>query len=94
MPVDGLRISSVEKKLLARLRSLIRKPRKRARGHIDYTLRVKVHAENQPVAVALIEANAEHLPPTHGLEQGKAYATCKRLNVQFVFSSNGLSPRD
>jgi len=65
------------------------KPRKRAKGRIDYTLRVKVHPETQPVALALIEAKAEHLPPTHGLEQGKSYAACKRLNVQFVFSSNG-----
>ncbi len=32
---------------------------------------------------------AEHLPPAHGLEQAKLYATCKRLNVPFVFSSNG-----
>jgi type I restriction enzyme R subunit len=65
------------------------KPRKRAKGRIDYTLRVKVNPDNQPVAVALIEAKAEDLPPTHGLEQGKLYATCKRLNVPFVFSSNG-----
>lgn len=41
------------------------------------------------MAVALIEAKAENLPPTHGLEQGKLYASCKRLNVPFVFSSNG-----
>ena len=27
--------------------------------------------------------------PAHGLEQGKLYASCKRLNVPFVFSSNG-----
>src|SRR5262245_51112716 len=65
------------------------KPRKRARGRVDYTLRVKVNAQTQPVAVALIEAKAEDLPPTHGLEQGKAYAACQRLNVPFVFSSNG-----
>ena len=39
--------------------------------------------------MALIEAKAENLPPTHGLEQGKGYAACKRLNVSFVFSSNG-----
>jgi len=41
------------------------------------------------VAVALIEAKAEHLPPGHGLEQAKLYARCERLNVPFVFSSNG-----
>jgi type I restriction enzyme R subunit len=39
--------------------------------------------------MALIEAKAEHLPPTQGLEQVKAYASCKRLNVAFAFSSNG-----
>lgn len=55
----------------------------------DYTLRIAVNPETQPVAVALIEAKAENLPPAHGLEQGKLYASCKRLNVPFVFSSNG-----
>jgi type I restriction enzyme R subunit len=63
--------------------------RRRARGRIDYTLRAKVNPETQPLALALIEAKAERLPPTHGLEQAKLYAACKRLNVQFVFSSNG-----
>src|SRR2546426_842335 len=65
------------------------KPRKQARGRVDYTLRVKVNIDTQPVAVALIEAKAEDLPPNHGLEQGKAYAASKRLNVPFVFASNG-----
>lgn len=65
------------------------KPRRSARGRVDYTLRIKANPTAQPVAVALIEAKAEDLPPTHGLEQGKVYATSKRLNVPFVFSSNG-----
>ncbi len=65
------------------------KPRKRAKGRVDYLLRVAVNAESQPVAVALIEAKAEALPPDHGLEQAKLYASCKRLNVPFVFSTNG-----
>ncbi len=64
-------------------------PRRRGKGRVDYVLRVKVSPDTQPVAVALIEAKAEHLPPAHGLEQAKLYATCKRLNVPFVFSSNG-----
>jgi type I restriction enzyme R subunit len=64
-------------------------PRKRAKGRTDYTLRVKVSDKAQPVALALIEAKAEHLPPGHGLEQGKNYAACKRLAVRFVFASNG-----
>ncbi|MBI3014689.1 MAG: DEAD/DEAH box helicase family protein [Candidatus Tectomicrobia bacterium] len=65
------------------------KPRKQAKGRVDYTLRIKVNPDTQPLAVALIEAKAEDFPPTHGLEQAKLYAACKRLNVPFVFSSNG-----
>ncbi|MDA8085886.1 MAG: DEAD/DEAH box helicase family protein [Nitrospiraceae bacterium] len=65
------------------------KPRRRGKGRIDYTLRVKVHPETQPIALALIEAKKENLPPGHGLEQAKLYASCNRLNVKFVFSSNG-----
>jgi len=65
------------------------KARKRPKGRIDYTLRIKVHPETQPVAVALIEAKAEDLPPDHGLEQAKGYARCRRFHVPFVFSTNG-----
>ncbi len=65
------------------------RPRKRAKGRTDYVLRIKINAETQPVAVALIEAKAESLPPNHGLEQVKVYAACKRLNVPFCYSSNG-----
>jgi len=63
--------------------------RRQSKGRADYTLRVKVTPDSQPVAVALIEAKAEHLPPDHGLEQVKVYAVSKRLNVPFVFSTNG-----
>jgi type I restriction enzyme R subunit len=62
---------------------------KKAKGRVDYVLRVKVNSDSQPVAVALIEAKAESLPPNHGLEQAKLYACTKRLNVPYVFSSNG-----
>src|SRR3990172_1263483 len=65
------------------------RPHKRSRGRTDYTLRVRVTPEAQPVAVALIEAKAESLPATHGLEQAKLYAECKRLNVPFVIATNG-----
>jgi type I restriction enzyme R subunit len=57
------------------------KGRKRARGRADYLLRVRVNPGTQPVAVALIEAKSEDLPPGHGLEQAKCYAACKRLNA-------------
>lgn len=63
--------------------------KRRSKGRTDYTLRIKVNPQAQPVAVALIEAKREGLPPGHGMEQGKAYAAAKRLNVPFVFSSNG-----
>src|ERR1019366_5249967 len=45
--------------------------RRRGRGRTDYTLRVKVNPDTQPVVVAVLEAKAEHLPPTAGLEQAK-----------------------
>jgi type I restriction enzyme R subunit len=63
--------------------------RRRGRGRADYTLRVKVGDNPQPVAVALIEAKAEGYAPAHGLEQAKLYADAKRLNVPFVFATNG-----
>jgi type I restriction enzyme R subunit len=63
--------------------------KKRSRGRVDYTLRIKVNPETQPVAVALIEAKAEDLPADHGLEQARLYAESKRLNLSFVFASNG-----
>ena len=65
------------------------KARRRSRGKIDYVLRVKVNVDTQPVALALIEAKKESLPPGHGLDQAKGYAECRRHNVCFVFSSNG-----
>lgn len=65
------------------------KARRRSRGKIDYVLRVKVNVDTQPVALALIEAKKESLPPSHGLDQAKGYAECRRHNVKFIFSSNG-----
>ncbi|MFZ1643122.1 MAG: DEAD/DEAH box helicase family protein [Candidatus Contendobacter sp.] len=62
---------------------------RRMSGRADYTLRIRQRAEEQPLAVALIEAKREGLPPTHGLEQVKWYADSQRLNVHFVFASNG-----
>jgi len=65
------------------------KARRRSRGRVDYVLRVKVNPNTQPVAMALIEAKKNTLLPGHGLDQAKGYAECKRLNVPFIFSSNG-----
>lgn len=65
------------------------KARRRARGRTDYTLRVRVNPQTQPVAVALLEAKRESLAPGHGLDQVKGYARASQHNVQFVFSSNG-----
>jgi len=65
------------------------KPRRRSRGKIDYVLRIKIDVDTQPVALALIEAKKESLHAGHGLDQAKGYAECRRLNVRFVFSTNG-----
>ena len=54
-------------------------------GKIDYVLRVRVNPGTQPVAIALIEAKAESYPPTHGLEQAKAYGKASRFHVPFIF---------
>lgn len=65
------------------------KPRQSQAVFVDFLLRVEVNTATHPVAVALLEAKAEHLPPGHGLEQGKGYTKCKRFNVPFIYSSNG-----
>ncbi len=65
------------------------KARRKSRGRTDLTLRVVVTAEKQPVAVAVVEVKKDTLPPDHGLDQAKAYARAKRLNVPFVYSTNG-----
>lgn len=62
---------------------------KRRKGRTDYTLRIKINADSQPVAVAIIEAKKDTSKPDDGLEQAKLYGAAKRLNVQFVFSTNG-----
>lgn len=62
---------------------------RRMTGRVDYTLRIRQRAEEQPLAVALIEAKRESASPADGLEQAKLYADSKRLNVPFVFASNG-----
>ena len=61
--------------------------RRRNKKRTDYTLRLKLREDSQPVAVALIEAKKEGELPAHGLEQAKGYG--RLLNVPFVFSSNG-----
>lgn len=65
------------------------KARRRSKGRTDYTLRVLVNPDTQPVALALLEAKKQSLAPGHGLDQAKGYARSSQHNVQFVFSSNG-----
>jgi len=65
------------------------KARRRSHGKIDYVLRARVNVDTQPIALALMEAKKESLPAGHGLDQAKGYAECRRLNVKFIFSSNG-----
>jgi type I restriction enzyme R subunit len=73
------------------------KARRRPKGRMDYLLRLQITSDTQSVAVALIEAKAEGKSAGFGLEQGKRYAdcagycesNCQRLNVKFIFSTNG-----
>jgi len=62
---------------------------RRMNKRMDYTLRIQVSAETQPVPVAIIEAKPEGKSPGFGLEQGKRYADSARFDVRFVYSSNG-----
>ncbi|MDR3302043.1 MAG: type I restriction enzyme HsdR N-terminal domain-containing protein [Spirochaetaceae bacterium] len=62
---------------------------RRRQKRADYVLRLQITSETQPVAVTLIEAKAEDKSPSFGLEQGKRYADCDRLNVNYIFSTNG-----
>ena len=65
-------------------------PRRQTHGRTDYTLRVKITADAQPVAVAILEAKPEGKHPEYGLDQAKVYgASAKRLNVPFVVATNG-----
>jgi type I restriction enzyme R subunit len=64
------------------------KPRRR-KGRTDYLLRLIVSKDTQPVAVALIEAKAEDKSPAAGLIQGQRDGECDRLNVKFIFATNG-----
>ncbi len=64
--------------------------RRLSKGRVDYTLRFKLSASAQPVALAYIEAKAETKDPAEGLQQGIDYSgASKRFNVPFVFASNG-----
>lgn len=64
--------------------------RRQSKGRVDYTLRVKISASAQGVALAYIEAKAEVKAATEGLQQCQDYASaCKRFNVPFVFATNG-----
>jgi type I restriction enzyme R subunit len=63
--------------------------RKRRQGRTDYLLRIIVSRDTQPVSVALIEAKAEDKSPGFGLQQGKRDGDIDRLNVKYIFSTNG-----
>lgn len=65
-------------------------PRRQTHGRTDYTLRIKIAPDAQPVAVAALEAKSEDKPATYGLDQAKTYQrTATRLNVPFVIATNG-----
>lgn len=63
------------------------RPMRRGNGRVDYLLRAHAGGHEHPLTLAFVEAKKERLPPTHGLEQVKAYA--RRYRVPFVYSTNG-----
>lgn len=70
------------------------RPRRAGTGRTDYTLRIKVAQDAQPIAVAVVEAKRADAAPTRGLDQAKEYArayatSAARLHVPFVYSTNG-----
>jgi type I restriction enzyme R subunit len=65
------------------------KGQRRPKGRTDYVLRRPLAAEAEPIALAILEAKREGLPPEHGLQQGKGCRVGKLHHVPFVFSSNG-----
>lgn len=60
---------------------------RRGQARVDYLLQLKITGHTKLHPVAVIEAKAENASPIYGIEQGKAYA--KRMNVLFVYSTNG-----
>ena len=60
---------------------------KRKNGKTDYLLCLPAKNEENPLAIAILEAKKEDEHATLGLGQAKEYA--KRLNVPFMFSTNG-----
>ena len=44
------------------------RPRRAGTGRTDYTLRIKVAQDAQPVAVAVVEAKRADVAPTRGLD--------------------------
>ena len=65
------------------------KAKRQGKGRTDYTLRIRVGQDTQPIAIALIEAKKEDEMPGKGLEQAKAYQLSDRFHVPFIFSTNG-----
>jgi len=65
------------------------KGRRRPKGRTDYVLRHPLKPGAEPIALAIMEAKHEGVPPDHGLQQGKGYLVGHLHHVPFVFSSNG-----
>lgn len=63
--------------------------RRKTGGRTDYTLRIRVNSETQPVAVAILEAKKDTDAPGKGLTDARWYIHAHRHNVKFGYSSNG-----
>jgi type I restriction enzyme R subunit len=63
--------------------------RKKGSGRTDYLLCVKAGTMPKPLPVAVLEAKKEDEDPLKGMQQAKKYSECERLEVKYVFASNG-----
>lgn len=63
--------------------------RRFGQSRADYLLRIGVGDTPPLLALAVLEAKDESHHPGSGLDQAKGYADARRLNVPFMYSSNG-----
>jgi type I restriction enzyme R subunit len=56
---------------------------------VQYLLRVRAGAAAHPLAAALLEVRAAHLPPDHGLDEAWLRTATRRLHVPMAFATNG-----
>ena len=63
--------------------------RRKGAGRTDYLLCVQVGDMPKALPVGVLEAKKETEDPLKGMQQAKGYADCQRVEVKYVFATNG-----